>query len=153
MPYNLRHMTAQQALCLAKGVSGMNNAEISERAELGLSEISRFFSENDHYYPSLPKIPVLCRALGNPILREWITQQFQEMETDSPVFTPAGLSYRLLLALSNVGGLQKTVADAIADGKITRDEARSIQAHLHSLIAPLQELAAAIEPLAFGARQ
>ena len=150
MVFNLRHMTAKQALCLAKGVSGLNNAEISERAEIGNAEVARFFKENDNYYPSLPKIPVLANAMGNTILHDWINAQVAELNEVQPALTASHVSFLVLKAMSAVGGLNSVTADAIADGKVTQGEAQNIQAYAVALHHELDKLEASLEPLAMG---
>jgi hypothetical protein len=143
-------MTAKQALGLAKGVSGLNNSEISELAEIGNAEVTRFFKEHDNYYPSMPKIPALSRALGNTILQDWMNEQHAELTEVAPAVTASRVSFLVLKAMSSIGGLHAITADAIADGKVTQQEARNIQAYILGLRNELDRLSAAIEPLATG---
>lgn len=76
MGIDLRKLTAKQILNLAKSISGKSNEEIAEELEQDHSSVKRYFQDTDKtYYPSLMRLPKLCRALENTILLEWVQVQ------------------------------------------------------------------------------
>ena len=72
MSMNLRHMGFNEALDAAKQRSGLTNEAIANRSSLSTAAVSRYFNKYDDYTPSPELIPVLCRALGNTIIADWI---------------------------------------------------------------------------------
>lgn len=78
MSIDLKRLTAKQALGLAKSISGKTNEMINEEMGQDISTIKRYFNENDtDYYPSLVRLPRLCKSLGNTVLLDWISDQME----------------------------------------------------------------------------
>lgn len=134
MAYDFKHMTAKQALVLAKASSGRTNVDISELTGFGESEIQRYFSEHDHYYPGVHRLPALCRALGNTVLFDWFKAQVQEMlPTESPLDTASEVA-RSAVQISAQSGKVCEVADrVIEDNVVEPHEASELDAELAHL--------------------
>ena len=79
MSMNLRHMGFNEALDAAKQRSGLTNEAIANRSSLSTAAVSRYFNKYDDYTPSPELIPLLCRALGNTIIADWIAAQVEDM--------------------------------------------------------------------------
>ena len=82
MSMNLRHMGFNEALDAAKQRSGLTNEAIANRSSLSTAAVSRYFNKYDDYTPSPELIPLLCRALGNTIIADWIAAQVALVETE-----------------------------------------------------------------------
>jgi len=79
MGVDLKSLTAKQALSLAKSLSGKTNEEVAEELGQDQSTVKRYFNENDSgYYPSLFRLPGVCKALGNTILLDWLYKRVEE---------------------------------------------------------------------------
>ena len=148
--FNLRYATFKQALVFAKLLSGMTNEEISEASGISGPQISRYFQEHDAYAPSPALIPVLCRALGNTVLVDWQNAQVEEMRKVPAIRNAQELSAAVMKATENTGILNSITLAAIADGKISREEARSLQARFRANGKWNYESADALDALAGG---
>ena len=148
--FNLRHATFKQALVYAKLLSGMTNEEISEASGISGPQIARYFQEHDAYAPSPALIPVLCRALGNTVLVDWQDAQVEELRSVPAIATALDLTLAVMEATKNTGTLNAKTAEVLADGKITAEEAKALQAQLRANAMENFRAADALEPLAGG---
>lgn len=121
MGFDLKRMTAKQALSLAKQMAGMTNEELAEEMEQDPSTVKRYFNEQDKgYYPSLLRIPRLCMALGNSLLLDWIQAQTDQLEPFSPIATNNDLLRRINRLAGELGSVHKTVDDTVSGPGLER---------------------------------
>lgn len=107
-------MSAQEALALAKEVSGLTAEEIASRTGISVHVLRRYFKATEEsYLPSLERIPPLSRALGNTILLRWMQAK---AEPEPRVVPPATSMAQVLTALArvaaSVGDVQRRLADS-----------------------------------------
>lgn len=148
--FNFHHATFKQALVYAKALSSMTNEEIAEASGIGGPQVSRYFQEHDTYAPAPYLIPVLCRVLGNTVLVDWLNAQVEELRPETTIQTVQDLSMAVMRATENTGELNSKTLAAIADGNITKDEARGLQAQFRKNGDWNHQAADALEPLAGG---
>ena len=145
--FNLRHATFKKTLVFAKLMSGMTNEEISEASGISGAQIARYFQENDAYSPAPALIPVLCRALRNTVLVDWLNAQVAELRPETTIQTVQDLSMAVMRATQNTGDLNSKTLAAIVDGQISQQEARALQAQFRKNGNWNHEAADALEPL------
>ncbi|WP_302981629.1 helix-turn-helix domain-containing protein [Bilophila wadsworthia] len=150
MSMNLRHMGFNEALDAAKQRSGLTNEAIANRSSLSTAAVSRYFNKYDDYTPSPELIPVLCRALGNTIIADWIAAQVEDMHPATNITTTEDLTRAVMQATENTGILNKKTLDAVADGELSPSEAVAIQAQFRANAKWNNEAADALDPLAGG---
>lgn len=151
MGIDLRNMTASQALAFAKLSSGLTVDQIAERSGIGACHIKRYLNpnESDQYFPSLPRVPILCEALGNTILAEWVAAQIEPI-TEGVKITNKGHS--LLVHLNRLGGEFGQVCQAadaaLADDTITGEEAGHIIGEIRDMEKKAKAIRHGLQPLA-----
>lgn len=111
-------MSAQEALALAKEVSGLTAEELASRTGISVHVLRRYFKPTEEVYlPSLERIPPLSRALGNNVLLRWLQAQ---TEPEPCVVQPAASMAQVLAALArvaaSVGDVQRRLADSEGRG-------------------------------------
>lgn len=148
--FNLHHATFKQALVYAKLLSHMTNEEISEASGISLAQIARYFQENDSYSPSPALIKPLCRAMGNFVLVDWQNAQVEELRDVPAITTALDLTLAVMEATKNTGTLNAKTAEVLADGKITAEEAKALQAQFRANAMENFRAADALEALAGG---
>ena len=148
MSMNLRHMGFNEALDAAKQRSGLTNEAIANRSSLSTAAVSRYFNKYDDYTPSPELIPLLCRALGNTIIADWIAAQVEDMHPATNITTTEDLTRAVMQATENTGILNKKTLDAVADGELSPSEAATIQAQFRANAKWNNEAADALDPLA-----
>ncbi|RUM30557.1 MAG: hypothetical protein DSY42_04480 [Aquifex sp.] len=79
---NLKNLPFKTVLRLAKDLSGMTLEELSEKTGIHLSQLQRYFSEED-YYPSPPKIVTISKALNTKLLAQWFMVQVEGIENEA----------------------------------------------------------------------
>lgn len=149
--FNPRHATFKQTLVFAKLVSGMTNEEISETSGISLAQVARYFQEHDAYAPSPALIPALCRAMGNTILVDWLNAQVEELRPVTAITTVQDLTVAVMRATENTGALNSKTVAAIADGQVSQQEARTLQAQFRKNGEWNFKAADALDALAGGA--
>lgn len=152
MTLNLRHISFKRALEAAKEMSGLTNEEITNRSGLDAASVARYFNPNDSYEPSPQKIPNLCRALGNTITADWVSAQVEDMKPKHRIHDVAGLTDAVMQTTTNNGKLVGLAREIIADGNITPEEAKALQAKLKKNGLYVLNMAESLEPLAAGER-
>lgn len=150
-PFNLHHASFKQAMTYAKLLSDMTCEEIADAAGVSLARIRRYFQEHDAYAPSPALIPVLCRAMGNTVLVDWQNAQVEDLRPVAPIATVQDLTMAVMKATQNTGTLNSKTMAAIADGTITPQEARTLQAQFRTNGNWNHEAADALDALAGGA--
>ena len=148
--FNFRHATFKQTLVYAKLLSRMTNEEISEASGISGAQIARYFQENDAYSPAPALVPVLCRALRNTVLVDWQNAQVEELRSVPTISTALDLTLAVMEATKNTGILNQKTAEVLADGKITAQEAKILQAQFRANAMECFSAADALEPLAGG---
>ena len=139
MSMNLRHMGFNEALDAAKQRSGLTNEAIANRSSLSTAAVSRYFNKYDDYTPSPELIPLLCRALGNTIIADWIAAQVEDMHPATNITTTEDLTRAVMQSPENT-----------ADGELSPSEAATIQAQFRANAKWNNEAADALDPLAGG---
>lgn len=145
--FNLHHATFKQALVYAKALSGMTNEEIAEASGINGPQVSRYFQEHDAYAPAPYLLPTLCRVLGNTVLVDWLNAQVEELRPAAAIRTVQDLTMAVMRATQNTGDLNSKTLAAIADGQISQQEARALQAQFRKNGNWNHEAADALEPL------
>lgn len=151
---DLKTMSAKGALNQAKIAAGEpSNKEIARRIaklnddKIQTSPVSRYFQENDDYHPSLDVIPDLCKVLGNRILLDW-----QEAQLEPAAQTGIKSSESLLMGVASLGvefgEACGAIHSALADDKITKQEAQEIRSQLIDLQNVAQKLCDGLEYVA-----
>ncbi len=148
--FNLAHATFKQALVHAKLVSGMINEEISEVSGISLAQVARYFQEHDAYAPSPALIKPLCRAMGNTILADWVQAQAEGMRPTESIRNAQDLTLTVMRATERNGELNRKAMDAVADGIVTPEEARVLQAQFRAMGESSLRAADALESLAIA---
>ena len=92
-------------------------------------------ASGEAYFPSLPKIPVLCRALDNTILLDWLHAQLEEADPHQEVRSCTTLLKRVTKLGGDFGGICNSVDAAIKDNILTGDEAQHICGALYEVEA------------------
>lgn len=144
-------MSAKQALVLAKGSAKtpLTNLDIVDRTGFGESEVKRYFGEHDAYYPSYHRIPMLCRALGNTVLFDWLKAQVEDLlPTDDPIDTPGEVAETACALSAQTGRVCSEAAEAMKDGKIDAKEARRLDAELAQLQEQIAIARGRLKPVA-----
>lgn len=148
--FNLRHATFKQALAYARMVAEMTKEEVSEVSGISMARISRYFQEHDVYTPSPTLIPVLCRAMGNTILVDWLNEQIKELREIPNIRTVQDLTTAVMKATVDTGTLSRKALEVVEDGHITKWEARDLQARFGIIADRHSQVAEALEALAGG---
>jgi len=115
---NLKSISFKTALRIAKEVSGLTLEEISEKTGISLSQLQRYFSEDD-YYPSPPKIVAISRALNTKLLAQWFVAQVDGMENE----TFKGYSD----VVEEIEKVTREIVKALEDGVVNEMERRRIE--------------------------
>ena len=147
---NLRHSTFNQALAYAKMLSGLTNAEISEKSGISPANVAKYFKENEAYYPNPCNIPALCCALGNRIILEWQLAQVEELCPQEPILGAKGLADAAMSIAEDVGQFCSQTREQVADNRVSQAEARQGQAKISSMERALASIRIAVDPLASG---
>ena len=148
--FNLHHATFKQAIVYAKALSRMTNEEICEASGINGPQVARYFQEHDAYAPAPYLIPVLCRVLGNTVLVDWINAQVEKLRAVPAISTALDLTLAVMEATKNTGILNQKTAEVLADGKITSQEAKTLQAQFRANAMECFNAADALEALAGG---
>ncbi len=132
MEVALQHVSAGQALSLAKDKSGLTNEEIAAALGLNAAVVQRWFNPHDAYWPSLPNIPALCRTLGNCIIADWLAAQLQDqLECDG--INVNGLALAVASVADRMGRVAGAVVESVSDGDLTPAEASRIAGKIEAL--------------------
>ena len=135
-----------EAVRAAKDVSGLSVDEIAARTGLAVHVLKQYFRNQDGYMPALDKIPVLCRALGNRILLQWLEAQVEaEDAPETPAATRADVLTAVALAGSALGDVQRIIAEAQV---LYPSTARELRSALGDVIAACRSAQAGLQPLA-----
>lgn len=147
---NLRHATFNQVLAYAKMLSGLTNAEISEKSGISPANVAKYFKENEAYYPNPCNIPALCCALGNRIILDWQLAQVEELCPQEPISGARGLADAAMSFAEHVGQFCAETREQVADNQVSQSEAKQSQAKIASMERALASIRIALEPLASG---
>lgn len=82
---DLEKLPFKTVLHIAKDISGLTLHEISEKTGIHMSQIKRYFSE-DEYYPSPIALVDICKALNSTLPIEWQLVRVQEHSNFSGYF-------------------------------------------------------------------
>ncbi|GAB6066036.1 hypothetical protein JCM9492_11280 [Aquifex pyrophilus] len=127
---NLRSLSFKTALRIAKENAGMTLEEISEKTGISLSQLQRYFSEDD-YYPSPPKIVAISRALGTKLLAEWFLAQVSDLEGEFKGY---------FSVVKEIEDVISEIVKALEDGTITEMERRKLLKEAEEAVRALESL-------------
>lgn len=151
MAHDFMHMTAKQALVLAKDASGLTNAQIANRTAIGPEAVQRYFSEFDDYFPAIKHVPALCRALGNTIIFDWLRAQMADMlPSEDPMDSVAAVAQTAVTLGALAGNVCAEASEAMADGIIEAHEARALNARLADLAEHVKIAQSRLQPVIIG---
>lgn len=137
-----QNMSAIEAVRHAKAVSGMTVEQIARAANMPVSTIRRYMEREGGYLPSLERIPVLCRALGNVVLVQWIEAQLDVQEAP-PARSRAEVLTAMARAAACMGDAQRAIADSEGRG-IDPACARDVRSLLGDVIAECRHAQASL---------
>lgn len=126
MSVDLRNMTATEALRYARMVSGKTLEDLAEATGWGMSQVKQYFDASGRYFPSLPRIPTLCEALGNTILLDWLKAQLEQLEPSATIRSGCDLLMKVAKVGAELGDVQRTTEKALGDGKLDCTEAATL---------------------------
>ncbi len=127
----LRNLPFKTVLRLAKDLSGLTLEEISERTGISLSQLQRYFSEED-YYPSPPKIIAISKTLKTKLLAEWFIAQ---VETHHEFKGYSKVS-------KEISDVVTEITKALEDGKVSEYERRNLLVEVEEALKELENLRA-----------
>ncbi|MCR5257646.1 MAG: helix-turn-helix transcriptional regulator [Desulfovibrio sp.] len=127
-----RNMTAVDAVRHAKDLSGMTAEEIATASGLGVASVTRYFRQGEDYGPSLKNIPVLCRAMGNTALVDWLLAQTGRDAPVEPAKNRAEVLTSVARAAAALGDASRILAGTERGG-IDVAKAREIRAALEEV--------------------
>ncbi|WP_165078868.1 MULTISPECIES: helix-turn-helix transcriptional regulator [unclassified Desulfovibrio] len=137
-----QNMSAIGAVRHAKAVSGMTVEQIAKAADMPASTIRHYLERNSGYAPTLERIPILCRAMGNEVIVQWI-----EAQLDVPEAPPARSRAEVLTAMARaaacMGDAQRVLADSEGRG-IDPACARDVRSLLGDVIAECRQAQASL---------
>lgn len=141
MGVDLKKITAKQALGLAKSLAGMTNEEIAEKMGQDHASVKRYFNEWDQeYYPSLLRIPRLCKALGNSILLDWVQVQLDDDSGSRAITSDSDLLRRVNRLAGELGGVHQAVDDTLSGPGLDSFDPRRLLAELFQVENQVKEL-------------
>lgn len=126
MSVDLRNMTATEALRYARMVSGKTLEDLAEITGWGMSQVKQYFDSSARYFPSLPRIPTLCEAMGNTILLDWLKAQLEEIEPAAMIRSGCDLLMKVARVGAELGDVQRSTESALSDGRLDDTEAAAL---------------------------
>ena len=136
---NLKDMTAKEAIRVAKEASGLTTEEIADGLNVTAGNVKRYLKEDDPYWPSLERLPLLCAVLGNTLLRDWLSAQLEEKS--------AGESEMMLFSVTNAVNALEEVRLLIGKPKnLTCGEEEGINAALDEVEFECERIRASLPP-------
>jgi len=133
---NLKDISFKTALRIAKEVSGLTLEDISEKTGISLSQLQRYFSEED-YYPSPPKIVAISKALNTKLLAHWFVSQVEDIETS------AFRGYSEVV--ENIDRVTREIVKALEDGIVNEMERQRILTAAEGAYRSLEALINALQ--------
>ncbi len=127
----LRNLPFKTVLRLAKDLSGLTLEEISERTGISLSQLQRYFSEED-YHPSPPKIIAISKALKTKLLAEWFIAQVETHHEFNGYFKVS----------KEISDVVMEITKALEDGKVNEYERRKLLVEVEEALKELENLRA-----------
>ncbi|OIO03144.1 MAG: hypothetical protein AUJ49_04915 [Desulfovibrionaceae bacterium CG1_02_65_16] len=135
-----RNMTALEALGLALDEAKQSRREstgerltlaiLANRTGLGAEALQRYFNVHDDYTPGFQHIVVLCRALDNTILLDWLTEQLRDMLPRQAMDDCAQVARASIRVSKQAGRFAALVEDVIADEIVEPHEASELSGAL-----------------------
>jgi len=148
MKVDLRKLTPKAALSYAKTVSGKTNDEIANDADLPQQTVEQYFkASGDTYFPSLAKLPALCRALGNTILIDWLKAQTEDITPGVEVKSGNDLLMGVVGIGREFGEVSAAVHEALVDGKCDGQEASLVCGELFDVESSARKLRHGLEKI------
>lgn len=139
--FDLRRLTAKQALSLAKSLSGKSVEEIAEALGQDHSSVKRYFKESDNdYYPSLLRIPCLCQALGNTLILDWVEAQFEDRSVKLSISSDTELLRRLNRLAGELGSVHQVVDETLSGPGLDKFDPRRVMSELFEVEQQVREL-------------
>jgi len=142
-------MTPKQALIMAKDMSGLTEVEIATRSGISFAQVKRYFTEYDEYYPSIFRLPALCRALGNSIPLDWLRAQMEVILP--PLHKPKDMAEavaRSAMRLSMQSGrVCEVTGFVIEDHVVEPHEAETLAGELFALKSHADDALSTLSPM------
>ncbi len=133
---NLKEARFKTVLRYAKDLSGMTLEELAEKTGISLSQIQRYFSDED-YYPSPIKLVAICKALNTTLPIEWMLEQ---VKGSSPKWNGYHSVSKELSDVINqiITALEDGVITPVEKERIYKEAVEAMEA-LKSLLRRLEE--------------
>lgn len=132
---DLASMDLPLAMRAAVSLSGLTDREIIRRMGWEARNGYRLLAPHDDYWPGVPSLPRLCRVLGNDVLPRWLAIQ-SRVDVPGPCrdLTPEALLGELGDLFGRTGDVARRGQESLADGSISRDEARALRRSVEALL-------------------
>ncbi|HIX40245.1 MAG TPA: helix-turn-helix domain-containing protein [Candidatus Desulfovibrio intestinigallinarum] len=142
------NMSWLEALQYAKEISGLTAEEIASRMFVKPSVVRRYLKNDGGYAPGLDKIPLLCLAMNNGVLLNWIEAQIRICSISIP---PAKDRAEVLTAVAEasaaLGDVQRRLVETAETG-IDPVCARELRSLLEDVILVCQRCQLMLHTLA-----
>ena len=143
LPYE--SMNAKEALNMARAFSEKTYSEIADEMGIGTETVRRYHTD-PVYNPPLPRVPELNRAYGNDVLIQWLARKCGGVFVRTTgIQSPAELQKEISLLTKEFSDVLKVHAEAIEDGKVTREELERIHKEAEELLIKAAEVVFAVK--------
>lgn len=137
---NLDDISFNQALELAKALSGRSYEELSWETQIPKSTLQRMFTDND-YHPGAPNIPKICDALGNNLLIEWFVAQVDgHLIVNEVDLTTVSVGVLVSQSTKEQSDILSKYSQAMNDGKLDIAELEMLQIEVEESIIVNEKL-------------
>lgn len=143
---NLKALSFTDVKRMARTLCTKSNAQLENETGIPKETIQRFM-DDPAYHPSAINIPLMCKALGNALMEEWIALQcgghFIKVQTDS--VDDSIIETELSDVMREMSHMMKAHAAGIKDGVYKVDELRATQKELLHIIKEAEEASLMID--------
>lgn len=130
----LKGISLLAATRMALAASNKTEDEIAAEMGWSQSQQARFFKSHD-YWPALPNLSRLCRALGNYIIPLWIIANFEYVAEQQPPMDAKCLLMSMAIMFRDMGELAVQGQKAVEDNEIDSLEAKRMLRKLRDLFS------------------
>lgn len=130
----LKGISLKAAIKLCLATTPKSEDEIG--AEMGWTQAqqARFFTSKD-YWPALPNLPRLCRAVGNHTLPLWVIANADTYAEESTPMGAVDLFHYMSGLFVQMGALAQEASAAMDDNAIDQLEAKRLLRRMSELFA------------------
>lgn len=130
----LKGISLLAATRMALAASSKTEDEIAAEMGWSQSQQARFFKSHD-YWPALPNLSSLCRALGNCTIPLWIMANFEYVSDQQAPMDAKCLLMSMAVMFRDMGELAVQGQKAVEDNQIDSLEAKRMLRKLRDLFS------------------